>query len=96
MPESSLSLKARSAYKIVRKTYGIIPTSANFYKTEFLRELNSGYRAQLAWVAAHEQIMPRSGYVGVTLFLQQHYYDLFQVNQLIISSNASISSYVIA
>jgi len=78
MPESSLSLKARSAYKIVRKTYGIIPTSANFYKTEFLRELNSGYRAQLAWVAAHEQIMPRSGYVGVTLFLQQHYYDLFQ------------------
>merc|ERR1719249_495085 len=78
MPESSLSLKARSAYKIVRKTYGIIPTSANFYKTEFLRELNSGYRAQLAWVAAHEQIMPRSGYVGITLFLQQHYYDLFQ------------------
>merc|ERR1712198_746630 len=44
----------------------------------FLRELNSGYRAQLAWVAAHEQIMPRSGYVGITLFLQQHYYDLFQ------------------
>merc|ERR1712131_467512 len=78
MPESSLSLKARSAYKIVRKTYGIIPTSANFYKTEFLRDLNSGYRAQLAWVAAHEQIMPRSGYVGITLFLQQHYYDLFQ------------------
>merc|ERR1712198_738311 len=78
VPESSLSLKARSAYKIVRKTYGIIPTSANFYKTEFLRELNSGYRAQLAWVAAHEQIMPRSGYVGITLFLQQHYYDLFQ------------------
>ena len=84
MPESSLSLKARSAYKIVRKTYGIIPTSANFYKTEFLRELNSGYRAQVAWVAAHEQIMPRSGYVGITLFLQQHYYDLFQVNKLIL------------
>ena len=77
MPES-LSLKARTAYHMIRKTYGIVPTTANFYKTEFLKELNSGYRAQLAWVAAHEQIMPRSGYLGVTLFLQQHYYDLFQ------------------
>merc|ERR1719312_1503923 len=63
---------------MIKKTYGIIPTTANFYKTEFLRELNSGYRAQLAWVSAHEQIMPRSGYLGITLFLQQHYYDLFQ------------------
>jgi len=77
IPES-LSLKAKSAYHMIKKTYGIVPTTANFYKTEFLRELNSGYKAQLTWVAAHEQIMPRSGYFGITLFLQQHYYDLFQ------------------
>merc|ERR1719192_2430213 len=68
LPESlvELTTKARLAYGMVRKTYGIVPSTATFYKTEFLRALNSGYRATFAWVAAQEQILPRSGYAGLS------------------------------
>merc|ERR1712029_258564 len=70
--------KARLAYRMVKKTYGIVPTTAAFFKTEFLKELGSGYTAQLAWISAHEQIMPRTVYVGLSLFLQKYYINVFQ------------------
>jgi len=70
--------KAKLAYHMVKKTYGIVPTTAAFYKTEFLKDLGAGYTAQLAWISAHEQIMPRSGYFGLSLFLQKYYIDVFQ------------------
>merc|ERR1719494_1463506 len=88
----SLTMKAKTAYQMIRKTYGIIPTTANFYKTEFLKDLNSGYRAQLAWIAAHEQIMPRSGYFGLTFFLQEHYYDLFQGGFMMSGADSIVNS----
>merc|ERR1719391_1178342 len=81
--------KARLAYGMVRKTYGIVPSTATFYKTEFLRALNSGYRATFAWVAAQEQILPRSGYAGLSLFLQQYYVDVAQTG-FILSGTDSI------
>ena len=74
---------------MVRKTYGIVPSTATFYKTEFLRALNSGYRATFAWVAAQEQILPRSGYAGLSLFLQQYYVDVAQTG-FILSGTDSI------
>merc|ERR1711973_849045 len=91
LPESlvELTTKARLAYGMVRKTYGIVPSTATFYKTEFLRALNSGYRATFAWVAAQEQILPRSGYAGLSLFLQQYYVDVAQTG-FILSGTDSI------
>merc|ERR1712198_539869 len=91
LPESlvELTTKARLAYGMVRKTYGIFPSTATFYKTEFLRALNSGYRATFAWVAAQEQILPRSGYAGLSLFLQQYYVDVAQTG-FILSGTDSI------
>merc|ERR1719391_1658392 len=68
---------------MVRKTYGIVPSTATFYKTEFLRALNSGYRATFAWVAAQEQVLPRSGYAGLSLFLQQYYVDVAQTGSIL-------------
>ena len=81
LPEGMIELiqKAKTTYHMIRKTYGIIPSTATFYKTEFLEDLASGYTAQLAWVSAHEQILPRSGYFGLSLFLQKYYIDVFQV-----------------
>ena len=81
LPEGMIELieKAKLTYHMVRKTYGIIPTTSAFYKTEFLKDLGAGYSAQLAWVSAHDQIMPRSGYFGLSLFLQKYYIDIFQV-----------------
>merc|ERR1712029_1139019 len=70
--------KARLAYHMVKKTYGIVPTTAAFFKTEFLKDLGAGYTAQLAWISAHEQIMPRTVYVGLSLFLQKYYINVFQ------------------
>ena len=84
-----MTTKARLAYGMVRKTYGIVPSTATFYKTEFLRALNSGYRATFAWVAAQEQILPRSGYAGLSLFLQQYYVDVAQTG-FILSGTDSI------
>merc|ERR1719357_1209165 len=91
LPESlvELTTKARLAYGMVRKTYGIVPSTATFYKTEILRALNSGYRATFAWVAAQEQILPRSGYAGLSLFLQQYYVDVAQTG-FILSGTDSI------
>merc|ERR1719391_1424424 len=80
--------KARLAYGMVRKTYGIVPSTATFYKTEFLRALNSGYRATFAWVAAQEQILPRSGYAGLSLFLQQYYVDVAQTGFILSGSDS--------
>ena len=73
---------------MVRKTYGIVPSTATFYKTEFLKALNSGYRATLAWVAAQEQILPRSGYAGLSLFLQQYYVDVAQTGFILSGTDA--------
>merc|ERR1712029_562624 len=70
--------KAKLAYHMVKKTYGIVPTTASFYKTEFLKDLGAGYNAQLTWISAHEQIMPRAGYFGLGLFLQKYYINVFQ------------------
>merc|ERR1719369_1889613 len=70
--------KAMLAYRMVKKTYGIVPTTAAFFKTEFLKDLGTGYTAQLAWISAHEQIMPRAVYVGLSLFLQKYYINVFQ------------------
>merc|ERR1712029_904311 len=70
--------KAKLAYHMVKKTYGIVPTTASFYKTEFLKDLGAGYNAQLTWISAHEQIMPRAGYIGLGLFLQKYYINVFQ------------------
>jgi len=89
-PESLIELieKAKLAYQMVRKTYGIVPTTASFYKTEFLKDLGAGYSAQLAWVSAHDQIMPRSGYFGLSLFLQKYYIDIFQGGYMLNGSNS--------
>merc|ERR1719419_1984005 len=80
LPEGMVQLiqKAKLTYQMVRKTYGIVPTTANFYMTDFLKDLGSGYKANLAWVSAHEQILPRAGYVELGLFLQKYYIDVFQ------------------
>merc|ERR1719228_2574840 len=69
-------------------TYGIVPTTAAFYKTEFLKDLGAGYTAQLAWISAHEQIMPRSGYVGLSLFLQKYYINVFQGGFMLYGSDS--------
>merc|ERR1719369_92747 len=80
--------KARLAYHMVKKTYGIVPTTAAFFKTEFLKDLGAGYTAQLAWISAHEQIMPRTVYVGLSLFLQKYYINVFQGGFMLYGSDS--------
>merc|ERR1719369_2639570 len=80
--------KARLAYHMVKKTYGIVPTTAAFFKTEFLKDLGAGYTAQLAWISAHEQIMPRTVYVGLNLFLQKYYINVFQGGFMLYGSDS--------
>merc|ERR1712168_1593737 len=80
--------KARLAYHMVKKTYAIVPTTAAFFKTEFLKDLGAGYTAQLAWISAHEQIMPRTVYVGLSLFLQKYYINVFQGGFMLYGSDS--------
>merc|ERR1712168_166785 len=80
--------KARLAYHMVKKTYGIVPTTAAFFKTEFLKDLGAGYTAHLAWISAHEQIMPRTIYVGLSLFLQKYYINVFQGGFMLYGSDS--------
>jgi len=80
--------KAKLAYHMVKKTYGIVPTTAAFYKTEFLKDLGAGYTAILAWISAHEQIMPRAGFFGLSLFLQKYYINVFQGGFMLYGSDS--------
>jgi len=75
MPLGHIELvtKAKSAYAMVKKTYGIIPTTGTWYKTEFLAELGTGYMATLSWITGQESVLPKHAFVSLSYFLEKYY-----------------------
>jgi len=75
MPLSHIELvtKAKNTYAMVKKTYGIIPTTATWYKTEFLAELGTGYMATLNWITGQESVLPKQAFVSLSYFLEKYY-----------------------
>jgi len=75
MPISHIELvtKAKSTYALVKKTYGIIPTTGTWYKTEFLNQLGTGYMATLNWITGQESVMPRQAFFSLSYFLEKYY-----------------------
>jgi len=75
MPLTHIDLvtKAKATYALVKKTYGIIPTTGSWYKTEFLAELGTGYMATLNWITGQESVLPKQAFVSLSYFLEKYY-----------------------
>lgn len=69
---TSLPKKAFLIYPMIKKTPGILPTSATVYTSERLRELGAGYEQQVNWMASNSTFLPKTFYMEMKYFLGQY------------------------
>ena len=71
--ESTLTIakKASLVYPLIKRTEGILPSSATIFSAEQLKKLGVGYEGVTSWVASNSSFFPRSFYTEVTYFLEQ-------------------------
>ena len=71
--ESSMSVgrKASLVYPLIKKTRGILPSSASIFISQHLRQLGIGYDAQINWIASRGSYLPSSLYTELTYFMEQ-------------------------
>jgi len=71
--ESMLTVarKAALVYPLIKKTPGVLPSSATIFSSERLRKMGIGYASQTSWVASNGSFLPRSFYTDVTYFMEQ-------------------------
>jgi len=71
--ESTLTIakKAALVYPLIKKTEGILPSSATIFSVEHLRKLGVGYEGVTSWVASNSSFFPRSFYTELTYLMEQ-------------------------
>jgi len=75
-----LVTKAKATYALVKKTYGIVPSTGTWYKTEFLNELGTGYMAILNWISGPTTaVLPRQAFFSLNYFLEKYYMNAVMV-----------------
>lgn len=86
MPAAHLELmqKCRDAYALIKKTYGITPSSANYYKTEFLKDFEVGYQGTFSWIASQESILPKNLFMRFKLFMETASMDAFEFGSRVV------------
>lgn len=81
MPQRQVELiqKSKDAYAVVKKTYGIAPSSGSYYKTEFLKDFGTGYQGYFHWISSQESIIPKNVFAKVNLFMQTCEMNVFEL-----------------
>jgi hypothetical protein len=71
--ETTLTLpkKAFLVYPLIKKTPGILPSSATVFTSERLPELGVGYDSQTSWISSNTSFVPRDFYTDLTYFMDQ-------------------------
>jgi len=77
--ETTLTLpkKAFLVFPLIKKTPGILPSSATVYMSDRLPELGVGYNSKTSWIASNSSFIPKDLYTEVTYFLDQYRFTPF-------------------
>lgn len=77
--ENTLTLTKRASlvYPLIRKTPGIIPSSATLFTNDYLSDLDIGYDHRMSWIASNSSFIPKAFYTEISYIMNQ-----FKVNPL--------------
>jgi hypothetical protein len=67
----SLPKKAFLTYPLIKKTEGILPSSATVFSSDRLREMGVGYDSKTQWISSRTSFIPQDIYTEMTYFMDQ-------------------------
>ena len=67
----TLAKKAALVYPLIKKTQGILPSSATIFTSDRLNKLGVAYESQINWSASSGSFLPRTFYTELTYFMEQ-------------------------
>ena len=67
----TLAKKAFLVYPLIKKTQGILPSSATVFSSDRLSKLGVGYNSQTSWTSSKSSIIPQDIYTEMNYFLDQ-------------------------
>jgi len=68
---TSLCKKASLLYPLIKKTPGILPTSATVFTGDRLKALGVGYAAKTSWISGNSSFIPKDIYTEIKYFMSQ-------------------------
>jgi hypothetical protein len=73
----TLAKKAFLVYPLIKKTPGIIPTSATIFRTDKMDALGVGFDSKTTWTSSLSSFIPQDFYTEITYFLDQYQFTPF-------------------
>ena len=67
----TVAQKASLIYPLIKKTSGVLPSSASIFYSQRLRKLGIGYDAKINWIASNGYFMPENLYTELNYFMEQ-------------------------
>ena len=67
----TLAKKASLVYPLIKKTQGILPTSATIFSSDVLRKVGVAYESKTTWTSSKTSFLPQDYYTEISYFMSQ-------------------------